>query len=203
MLDMHCSSCPCSASLPGILHNPSCLFRWGVKSLEELFWDTVPDFWSPDVKYNSLQALSSLSEFCRIPATQINISGVILCPDFSETLPFLSSICCFLMHWQYPIHSCCGRSGVPGHQWKSVNGRWCPLAGPHSLSMNKFYPEEAGSEQKSPCNSVVRDYSEGRELGGRSHHYKTHVIDQSSNLLFRNHQQHLPRCPKYFFFHTG
>lgn len=115
---------------------------------------------------------------------------------------FLVQYVVFWCTGQYPIHSCCGRSGVPGHQWKSVNGRWCPPAGPHSLSMNKFYPEEPGPEQKSPCNSVVRDYSEGRELGGRSQHYKTHVIDQSSNLLFRNHQQHLPRCPKYIFFFT-
>lgn len=171
MLDMHCSSCPCSASLPGILHNPSCLLRWGVKGLEELFWDTVPDLWNTHVKYSSLQALNSLSTFfCQILTTQTNISAVIPCPDFGETVPFFSSIGCFLMHWAISTRVVGGLSGVPGHQWESVdNGRGCRA--PQPLSMNQLYPEEAGPEQESPCNSVVKGYSEGRELGDRSQHY--------------------------------
>lgn len=60
-----------------------------MKGLVELFWDVVPDFWDTDVKHNSLHALDSLSAlFFQILTTQTNISGVILCPDFSETLPF-------------------------------------------------------------------------------------------------------------------
>lgn len=71
---------------------------------------------------------------------------------------------------------------------------------PQPLSMSQLHPEQAGSEQESPCNSLVRDYSEGRELGDRSQQYETHVMDKSSHLPFRNHQQYLSRCPNLFYY---
>lgn len=39
--------------------------------------------------------------------------------------------------------------------------------------MNQLCPEEIGPEQESPSNSVVRDYSEARELGERSQQHET------------------------------
>lgn len=50
--------------------------------------------------------------------------------------------------------------------------------GPTTLSVHsQVFPEQAGPEQESLCNSVVRESSEGRELGDRSQQYKTHVMD--------------------------
>lgn len=67
ILHLHCSSCPTlltsSTSFPGIFHSPSCLFWWGAKGLNELFWDNIPEFRDTDVKHCFLCALGSLIFF--------------------------------------------------------------------------------------------------------------------------------------------
>lgn len=180
MLDMHCSSCPCSASLPAILHNSSCLFRWGVKGLEELFWDTVLDFWNTDVRHNTFHALDSLTAF---------LSN----SNYSDSNSWVELSCVLILVKPFPFQFSMLFSDALGNiistrvvelVWsprspvKSVDNGRCVLQQGPTASLHEPLVSRTGCpEQESPCSSVVRDYSEGRELGDRSQQHKTHVMD--------------------------
>lgn len=133
ILDMHCSS------VPAVLHFQAFYTTHPVYSDE--VWRVWKSYFgilsqtSGTLMWNTTPFMHWILclLFSQILTTRTNISGVILCPDFSETFPFSGLYVVFWHTGQYCIHSCCGR--LIWSPWSPVdNGVWCPPEGPHSLA---------------------------------------------------------------------